>query len=161
MDILRTALTVALGVIIFTPAAGATPIDATWDILHAVERGDGDSFMEMLSNSVRSQIEAAYAQLQEIARQNPQLAEELLRRTGAGIAPSDLEWMTLENFVSGLLGSVQLPSLDEVVSESTSMSGRNAQVVFTWDTGFSMTFQLTWEDSAWRVTGSPVLERLF
>lgn len=161
MDILRTALTVSLGLIAFAPSADATPIDAAWDILHAVERGDGDSFMEMLSSSVRSQIEAAYAQFQEIARQNPQLAEELLQRTGSGIVPTDLEWMTLEDFVSGLLGSVRLPSLVDVVSESTSMSGRNAEVVFTWDSGFSMTFQLTWEDSAWRVTGSPVLERLF
>lgn len=161
MDFLRTSLTVAVAVIAFAPSARATPIDAAWDILYAVERCDGDSFMEVLSNSVRSQIEAAYAQLQEIALQNPQLAEELLRRTGAGLAPSDLEWMTLEDFVSGLLGSVQMPSLDEVASESTSMSGRNAQVVFTWDSGRSMTFQLTWEDSAWRVTGSSVLERLF
>lgn len=161
MDILRTALTVALGAITITKAAEATPIDATWDILDAVERGDGGSFMEMLSGSVRTQIESAYGQLQEIALQNPQLAEELLRRTGADLAPSDLEWMTLEDFVSGLLGSVQLPSLDEVVSETATMSGRNAQVVFTWDSGRTMNFQLTWEDSAWRVTGSSVLERLF
>lgn len=161
MDILRAALTLALGAVVLAPVAEATPIDATWDILHAVERGDGGSFTEMLSSSLRAQIEAVYAQLQEIALENPQLAEELIRRTGAGLAAPDLEWMTLEDFVSALLRQAQLPSLDEVVSETTSMSGRNAQVVFTWDSGFSTTFQLTWEESAWRVTGSSVLERLF
>jgi hypothetical protein len=161
MDILRSSLILFPALLLLAPVLAADPVDSARDLLYAVEYGHGDSFLELLSESVRAQVESAYSQLQDIASEDPGLAETMLQRTGSGLTTWDLEWMTTEDFVSVLLRSVQLPSLEEVTSEKVSMYGRNAEVVMTWFSGYSITFQFTWENSSWKVTGSSLLEQLF
>ncbi|RKZ09707.1 hypothetical protein DRQ25_05405 [Candidatus Fermentibacteria bacterium] len=114
-----------------------------------------------MSESVRVQIELSYQQLRDLAADNPGLAETLLRESGSGVTTWDLEWMNAEDFVSRMLEGVYLPPLDNVVSEEASLRGRNADVLFTWHSGYSLSIQLSWEESSWKVTGSPVLSQLF
>ncbi|OPL20021.1 MAG: hypothetical protein AVO35_00755 [Candidatus Aegiribacteria sp. MLS_C] len=161
MDILRRALIPWLFVAVAPSAALATPVDVTRDLLYAVEYGRGGDFLNIMSSSLRSSIEDSYRQLQEISFEEPGAAEALLQRTGSGITVWDLEWMTTEDFVSALLPVLDMPSPEEVVFEEVSMRGRNAEVVFTWQSGISVTFFYTWEVSSWKLTGSSLLEDLF
>lgn len=161
MDLLRPLLIMALLLLMSVSVVSATPADVTWDLLYAVEYGRGDDFLELLSESVRLQIEDTFQQLREISYDDPGLAETLLERTGSGITAWDLEWMTVEDFVSRLLLAVPLPSLEEVISEDVSMHGRNAEVTFTWFSGTFITFSYTWENSSWKLTGSSLLAELF
>jgi hypothetical protein len=162
MDILRNTLIPIIVLIAgMVSVLGADPVDSARDLLYAVEYGDGASFMDLLSESVRAQLDSAYKQLQDVALDDPGLAETLLERTGSGLTTWDLEWMTTVDFVSALLVSVELPPSDEVTSEKVSMYGRNAEVIMTWLSGYSITFYFIWEDSSWKLTGSSLLDRLF
>jgi len=160
MDILRNSITLLM-IITVSSVASSTPVDSTWDLLYAVENHDGERFLDLMSESVRIQIESIYQQLQELAVENPDLAETLLTESGYGLTTWDLEWMNVEDFVSRMLESIHLPLLDNIISEEASLSGRNADVLFTWLSGYSLAIQFTWEESSWKVTGSPVLEQLF
>jgi hypothetical protein len=160
MDILRYS-TAFLIVLAMAGPSNATPVDTTWDLLYAVEYGNGSGFMELLTESLNEQVEAAFDQLKAIAAEDPSLAEELMASYGVLISAGELETITLEEFVSDLLYTVNLPPLEEVVSEQASLEGRRAQVVFTWYSGYSMTFQLVWEASSWRITGASVIDDLF
>ena len=73
----------------------------------------------------------------------------------------DLEWLTTGDFISKMLENIYLPPLDNIISEEVSMNGRNADVLFTWHSGYSLAIQFSWEESSWKVTGSPVLAQLF
>lgn len=161
MDILRNSLITLSTLVSISSVALSTPIDSAWDLLNAVEYQDGERFMDLMSESVRTQIEWSYQQLRELAVENPGLVETLLSRSGTSLTIWDLEWMTSEDLVSRMLEGVYLPPLENVISEEASMSGRNAEVVLTWRSGYSLLLQFTWEESSWRITGSPILEQLF
>ncbi len=161
MDIRRNSIITLLTIITISSVASSTPIDSTWDLLYAVENRDGERFLDLLSESVRIQIESSYQSLQDLAVENPNLAETLLRESGSGITTWDLEWMYVEDFISRMLEGVYLSPFDDIISEEASLNGRNADVLFTWNSGYSLSIQFTWEESSWKVTGSPVLEQLF
>ena len=161
MDILRNSIITLLTIIIISSVASSTPIDSTWDLLHAVEDRDGERFLDMMSESIRIQIESSYQQLRELVVENPGLVETILRESGTGLTTWDLEWMTAEELVSRMLEGLYLPPLENIISEEAFLRGRNAEVVFTWHSGYSLSLQLSWEDSSWKITGSPFLERLF
>lgn len=161
MDILRNCLILTVMLFAIAGTLTADPIDSARDLLYAAETGDGDAFMDLLSLSIRIQLDSAYQRLRDIAAEDPRLAETLLERTGSGLTTWDLEWMTTGDFVSALLASVQVPSLDEVTSEKVSMAGRDAEVVLTWYSGYSVTFRFTWEESTWKLTGSSLLDSMF
>ncbi|NOQ21811.1 MAG: hypothetical protein GQ565_04060 [Candidatus Aegiribacteria sp.] len=161
MDILRNSIITLLTIISISSVASSTPIDSTWDLLHVVENRDGERFLGMMSESVRTQIESSYQQLRELVATNPGLAETLLRESGTGLTTWDLEWMNADDFVSRMLEGVYLPPLENIISEEASMRGRNADVLFTWHSGYSLSIQFSWEESSWKITGSPVLNQLF
>jgi len=147
--------------LLIASAALSTPVDSTWDLLDAVEYRDGDRFLELMSEGVRLQIEQSFQQLKDMLEEDPGLVELLLQESGMGITTWDLEWMTEADFIGRLLERIDLPPLDNVVSEEVSMTGRNAEVLFKWHSGYSLLIQFTWEESSWKVTGSPVLQQLF
>ncbi|MCD4701520.1 MAG: hypothetical protein K8S24_06655, partial [Candidatus Aegiribacteria sp.] len=156
MDILRNSIITLLMLISVSSVASSTPIDSTWDLLYAVENRDGERFLDLMSESVRVQIESSYQQLKELVTSNPDLAAALLRESGSGLSTWDIEWMMVEDFVSRMLEGVSLPPLENIISEETSLIGRNADVLFTWYSGYSLSIQFTWEESSWKVNGSPV-----
>ena len=161
MDIRRNSIITLLTIISVSSVASSTPVDSTWDLLYAVDNRDGEWFLDLMSESVRIQIELSYHLLQDLAVENPGLAETLLRESGLGITTWDLEWMYVEDFISRMLEGVYLPPLDNIISEEASLRGRHADVLFTWNSGYSLSIQFTWEESSWKITGSPVLEQLF
>ncbi|MEN8208755.1 MAG: hypothetical protein ABFR50_05850 [Candidatus Fermentibacteria bacterium] len=161
MDILRNSVIIILTIVSISSSAFSTPIDSAWDLLYAVENRDGECFLDLMSESVRVQIEHSYQQLKDLAVENPDFAETLLRESGSGVTTWDLEWMNAEDFVSRMLEGVNLPPLDNIISEEASLRGRNADVLFSWSSGYSISIQLSWEESSWKVTGSPVLNQLF
>lgn len=161
MDILRNSIITILTLALIVSVASSTPVDTTWDLLNAVEYCDGERFLELMSESLRIQIESSYQQLKQIASEEPDMAETMLRELGMNLTTWDLEWMAAADFVTRMLDGVYLPSLENVILENSSMNGRNAEVEFTWHSGYSLCIQLTWEESSWKVTGSPVIDQLF
>lgn len=161
MDILRNSIITLAVLVSVVSVASSTPIDSTRDLLEAVEYSDGERFLDLMSESVRTQIESSYRQLKELAADDPDIAETLLRELGMNLTTWDLEWMTTGDFVTRMLDGVYIPSHENVISEEASMNGRNAEVVFTWNSGYSLSIQFIWEDSSWKVTGSPILDQLF
>ena len=161
MDILRNSIVTLSVLVSVASVASSTPIDSTWDLLEAVEYSDGERFLDLMAESVRIQIELSYQQLKELAVDDPDMAETLLRELGINLTTRDLEYMTTSDFVTRMLDGVYLPSLENVISEKATMNGRNAEVVFSWHSGYSLSIQFIWENSYWKVTGSPILDQLF
>lgn len=161
MDTLRIALTMLLASAILPSISIATPIDTAWDVLYAVENNDGYAFLDLMSETVRGSLDTAFAQVKQLAEDQPEMAQALLDRTGTGLTAWDVTPMDIETFVSVMLENVMLPSLDLVQIEGVSMNGRNAQVELTWHGGYSLTFMMVWENSSWRITGSTIIDRLF
>ncbi|MBD3279053.1 MAG: hypothetical protein GF388_12200 [Candidatus Aegiribacteria sp.] len=154
-------MTILLAAVLLPSVSGATPIDTAWDVLYAVENNDGYAFLDLLSETVRGSLDTAFAQVKQLAEDQPEMAQALLDRTGTGLTAWDVVPMDLETFVSVMLEDVMLPSLDQIQTENVSMSGRNAQVDITWHGGYSLTFMMVWENSSWRITGSSIIDRLF
>lgn len=160
MDMLLRPLIIVL-VLLAVPIAGGTPLDTGHDLLQAVEYRDGAGFLRLLSAGLASQIEAGYLQLRELAETDPSLAEGLLSDAGIGATAFEVQWMSFEDFAGRVLEGVYLPSMESLVSEEASLKGRNADVLFTWSDGSSLDLQMVWEESAWRITGLPLLVRFF
>jgi len=158
MDILRNFI---ITLFVVVSVALSTPVDSTWDLLEAIEYRDGEWFLELMSESVRVQIESSYQQLKDLAATDPGLVETLFQGMGIEMTTWDLEWMTTGDFISKMLEGIYLPPLDNIISEEVSMNGRNADVLFTWYSGYSLAIQFCWEEHSWKVTGSPVLAQLF
>lgn len=161
MDILRNSIITLLTIVSISSVSSSTPIDSTWDLLEAVEYSDGEMFLDLMSESIRTRIELSYQQLKELALNDPGMAETLLRELRINLTTWDLEWMTTGDFIKRMLDGVYLPPLENVISEEASMNGRNAEVVFTWHSGYSLSIQFSWEGSSWKVTGSSILDQLF
>ena len=160
MDLLRNLLTAA-AILFLSSVVQATPIDTAWDLLHAVESRDGQWFLDLMSESLCTQIETRIEQIRELAETDPGLIEEFLQSTGLPISAYDLQWMTSSDIISGVLENTYLPPFYDIVSEEASMNGRNATVIFKWSSGYSLNLQVIWEESSWKVTGSSILARVF
>jgi len=161
MDILRNHIITLFVLVSISSTAVSTPVDSTWDLFNAIEYRDGNSFLDLMSESVRIRIETSYQQLQELASEDPEMADAILNELGINLSTWDLEWMTPDDFISRMLFHVNLPPFENIISEEVSMSGRNAEVLFTWHSGYSLLIQFVWEDSSWKVNGCPVLDQLF
>lgn len=160
MDLLRNILTAA--VILSLPSVvPATPVDTAWDLLFSVESRDGQCFLDLMSESLCTQIETRIEQIRELAETNNELVEEFLLNAGLPISAYDLQWMSSSDIISIILENTYIPPLGNIVSEEASMNGCNATVVFKWSSGYSMNLQMTWEESSWKVTGSSILARVF
>ncbi len=148
-------------VLLIAASGAATPIDTGWDLLYAVESRNGGDFLDLLTESLRTQIESRFQQLKELAESEPSFVDDALSSAGVNVTAFDLGWMSAPDFVSRILDGVVLPNLNDIVEEEASLSGRNADVTFEWNSGYVLTVQMVWESSAWRVVGSPVLGEMF
>ena len=160
MDILRNLLTAAV-ILFLSSVILATPVDTAWDLLYAVENRDGQWFFNLMSESLRTQIETRIEQIKELAETNSGLIDEFLYNAGLPISAYDLQWMSSSDFISAVLANTCIPPLGNIVSEEASMNGRNATVSFKWSSGYSLDLQVVWEESSWKVTGSSILGQLF
>lgn len=160
MDLLRNLLTAAV-ILFLSSVVPATPVDAAWDLLYAVESRNGQWFLDLMSESLCTQIETRIEQIKELAETDPGMIEEFLMSAGLPVSAYDLQWMTSSDIISVILENTNLPPLSNIVSEEASMNGRNATVVLKWTSGYSLNLQVIWEESSWKVTGSSILERVF
>ena len=160
MDLLRNLLTAAV-ILCLSSVVTATPVDTAWDLVYAVESRNGQWFLDLMSESLRAQIETRIEQIKELAETDPGLIEEFLLSAGSSISVYDLQGMTPSDIISIVLENTNFPPLGNIVSEEASMNGRNATVVFKWASGYSLNLQMTWEESSWKVTGSSILARVF
>jgi len=157
MDSVRVLLTVLTFAV--ASAVLATPLDTAYDFLYAVERGDGSTFLETLTESLGLQLTGQLEQLRQIALSDQSIAERLQPRFG--ITQWDLENLSPEELLGRILEGVNLHPAIDVVEEEMSMSGRDADVTLYWDSGGSLSFTMVWEESCWRISGSDLFSMLF
>jgi len=156
---LRPGIAVIL-TLLLSGAALATPLDTAYDMMDALTRADAWAVMDLLSADVRARVDAALEGLQELARQSPAAASDLLRSTGLGIGPDRLAGMTSEELLDLVLRR-RRPSFhfSEVEREHVTMSGRRAEVGLALLGGDSLHMSMVWEDGAWKISGSRLLDR--
>jgi hypothetical protein len=152
---------IAAVAMLLASAAMATPLYTAYDMMDALGRGDACAVMDLLSADVRARVEAAVEGLQELARESPAAASDLLRASGLGIGPGDLAGMTAEELLDHVLRRRRLSfHFSEVEREHVTMSGRTAEVGLALLGGDSLHMSMVWEDGGWRISGSRLLDRL-
>lgn len=158
MDMVRAALLLAL---IAVPAF-ASPVDTADDFLRAVEWGDGEALLETLSPSLRATLEARWAEFGAVVQVRPELARVVLSRSLSYLSTTDLAGMSLAEFLSQLMPTLNLAGYEASMVErmDLNMTGRNAEVTVHWPDGRSASLAMVWEDSSWRITGSYFLDSI-
>lgn len=130
-------------------------------MMDALDRADAQAVMELLSADVQARVEAALTGLRLLAEESPAAASDLLRSSGLGISPQDLEEMTASELLQLVMQRRGITfGFLEVQREHVTMSGRRAQVGLALAGGDSLHFSMVWEDGGWRISGSRVLDRL-
>lgn len=158
MDLVRAALLLALTAV----PATASPVDTADDFLRAVEWRDGEAVLETLSSSLRATLEARWAEFGAVAQIHPELAGAVLSRTLPYLSPSDLAGMSLAEFLSQLMPTLDLTGYEAAMVErmDLDMTGRYADVTMHWPDGRSAYLAMVWEESSWRITGSDFLDSI-
>lgn len=158
MDMVRAALLLALTAV----PASASPADTADDFLRAVEWRDGEALLETLSSSLRATLEARWAEFGSVAQVHPEFAGVVLSRTLPYLSPSDLAGMSLAEFLSQLMPTLDLAGYEAAMVErmDLDMTGRDADVTVHWPDGRSASLAMVWEESSWRITGSDFLDSI-
>jgi len=158
---LRTGVGVAACCLLITVVSTATPLDTAYDMLQALEWGDAEGVMDLLSADVRARVDASLDALRLLSQQNPAAASDLLRSLNLGIVPADLEDMSGAELLALVIQRRGLRfHLSEVEREHVSMSGRTAEVGLVLLDGDSLHMSMVWEEGSWRVSGSRLVDRL-
>jgi hypothetical protein len=156
MDTLRTGLIL---LIVIAQVAAATPLDTAYDFLYAVESGDGDAFLETLTESLRQSITYQLEEIRKLVLEDGSLAGAFLPRFG--VTMWELENLSLTDLLGKVLLSVALYPSWDVGREEVTMEGREADVTLHWPDGGSLSFEMVWEESSWRISGSDLFSMLF
>ncbi len=161
MDTRRHRLMTAALVLLAAAETAAAPVDTAMDVIYAAEAGDGYMLLDLMSQSLRDQLELRLAQLREIAAEHPDLAEAMVG--GMGLELTALEILDIQTgaLLSDLLAATEMPGAMEVVADSTFMAGRNADVELHFRDGPVVSMVMVWEEGAWRLNGGSFLEGLF
>lgn len=152
---------IILPLLLMASTAPGTPLDVGHDLLQAIEYRNGSGFMDLLSTSLSAQIEASFLRLRELAETDPTLADGLLERAGIEATSFEVRWMSTADLISRILDSSDFPPVEDLVSEKADLKGRDAEVILSWRDGTTLTLQMVWEDSGWRICGSSMLAGLF
>ncbi len=160
MDMLRPGM-IAMMALLVAGTALATPLDTAYDMMDALTRADAWAVTDLLSADVRAGVDAALEGLQELARESPAAASDLLRSSGLGIGPGELAGMTAEELLDLVLRTRRLRfHFSEVQREHVTMSGRRAEVGLALLGGDSLHMSMVWEEGGWKISGSRLLDRL-
>lgn len=156
---MRILLTVSL----ISAVAACDPMDTVFDFLGALERADGYSMLGTFSESLEGILEDRFADLQELAVEDPGMAGRLISGMLPGISAQDLPGMSLGGFLSLLLLRIDPSGYDayEIARERIEMRGAAAEVVIGWNTGDSLVLGMVWEEGAWRINSLDLLGDVF
>ena len=144
--------------------ARATPVDVAWDFVDAVERCDGETVASMLSSDLLALLDSTLTRLQAVASEDGVLARELLESYGLEAEPWEITTWDTGGLIGVVLrsrGVLRTDLLGPVEEERTSMRGRSASVTLVWSGGFSIGFDMIWEDGDWRISGTSLLTAWF
>ena len=137
--------------------ASADPIDTALDFLNALERCDGASVMRLLSSDISQRLSEVFDQLGLLASENPAMLSAALSRFGGRVTPDDILLLSHEDLVGKLLEGRSFPLQDDLEREHAVLEGRNAVVVLDFAGGGSVSFQMAWENGAWKITYTSLL----
>jgi hypothetical protein len=135
----------------------ADPIDTALDFLDALERSDGASVMRLLSSDISQRFGEVFDQLVLLASENPAMLSAALSRFGGRVTPDDILLLSHEDLVGRLLEGRSFPRQHDLEREHAVLEGRNAMVVLDFAGGGSVSFQMVWEDGAWKITYTSLL----
>lgn len=149
-------------ILVFCAAAAADPVDTAYELLEAIEYGDGYALENLLSEDLYAALNGFIDQVRVLIDTDPVLAEDLLRsRYGNALTIEIFEYATNEELLGMAMDRIPVQSYDMVENESAQLQGREAVVVISYFDGSSVSFRMTWENSDWRVTDSSLLVSLF
>lgn len=140
----------------------ADPVDTAYDLMEAVEYGDGYALEGLLTADLYAAIDGFIDQVRAIMETDPVLAENLLYSRYRGRITLD-DFAVLNNceIMGMVMGEAQLQPFEQVEGEEAQLEGRNATVVIRYFDGSSISFRMSWENSGWRVADTSLLAYLF
>jgi hypothetical protein len=157
MDRMRLPLILAL--VTLPSIVGATPLDTAYDLLYAVETGNGDGFLATLTVSLSQQLCGQLEELRRLVVGDESLAAAV--RPRFGLTQWELENLSTADLLGRMLLSLDMHSAVDVVEEDVSMKGGEADVTLHWYDGGSVSFGMVWEESSWRISESDLFSMLF
>ena len=157
MDLVRLPLILAL--VAVSAPAGATPQDTAYDLLYAVETGNGEAFLGTLTEELSGQLTARIEELRRLVLADGSTVAVVLARFG--LTRWELENLPAVDLLGRMLQSLDMHSGVDVVEEDVSMKGREADVTLYWYDGGSVSFGMVWEESSWRIADSDLFSMMF
>lgn len=148
--------------ILFAATALGDPVDTAYDLMDAIEYGDGYALEGLLTEDLYSAVNSYIHQVRGIIETDPALAEDLLNsRYNGSITIADFEAMNNREILGLAMNRINLQPLEQVESEEAQLEGRSARVVIRYFNGSSISFRMSWENSSWRIADTSLLEFLF
>ncbi len=149
-------------VLLMAAAAVCDPIDTAYDLMEAIEYGNGSALETILSSDLYQTLDGFIEQARSIALADPVLAQDLLRsRYGTAVSLEDLEGLSNQDIMGLIMETITLQPEEYVERETASMEGREATVVIHYFNGSTVSFRMNWEDGDWRVSDSSLLAAMF
>jgi len=142
--------------------ANASPVDAAYDLLDAIEYSSGYALEDILSGDLYTAFTGFLDQVRALAETDPVLAESILSQRYSGrITIEDFTVLNNQELLGKIMSEVSLQPDDQIQQETADMQGRNATVVISYFDGASISFSMVWENSGWRVSDTSLLGTVF
>jgi len=140
----------------------ADPVDTAYDLMDAIEYGDGYALEGLLTEDLYSVINGFIDQVRGIIETDPILAEDLLNsRYRNSLTLDDFAVLNNQEILGKAMMQINLQPMEQVESEEAQMEGRSASVVIRYFNGSSISFRMSWENSGWKIADSSLLGFLF
>lgn len=145
-----------------TVLVNASPLDTAYDLLDAITYQDGYALEDVFSSDLYAVFTGFLDQVRVLAEADPVLAGNLLRDRYRGrITVADFEMLNNEEILGKIIGEVSLQPDEQIRQETADMEGRTATVVISYFNGASISFEMAWENSDWRITDTSLLTTVF
>jgi hypothetical protein len=152
-------LPLILALVAVSPPVLATPLDTAYDLLYAVETGNGEAFLGTLTGELSGQLTTRIEELRRLVLADGSAVAAVLTRFG--LTRWELENLPAVDLLGRMLQSMDMNSGVDVVEEDVSMKGGEAEVTLYWYDGGSVSFGMVWEESSWRIADSDLFSMMF
>ncbi len=140
----------------------ASPLDTAYDLLDAITYQDGYALEDVFSTDLYTTFINFLDQARILIEADPVLAENILQQRYRGrITVADFEMLNNEELLGRIMGEARLQPDEQIRQETADMEGRTATVVISYYNGASISFEMVWENSDWRITGTSLLATVF
>ena len=154
---------IAIGLLlVISSFSFASPIDTAYDLLDAISYRNGYALEGIFSSDLYLTLTGFLDQARDLIDADPVLAENLLlSRYGGEITVADFDMLTNEEILGRIMGGVHLQPDNQIEMETADLQGRTATVVISYFDGSSISFQMVWEESNWRISDTSLLATVF